>query len=166
MDPNITPSHTGHSNNRPPKESRSAFTVGTVAAIVILVFLYIFASLAHGLILGNAKPVTLAQAQALSGVISQSLGANADGNLPVAGTDYHLTTKYFDNNTWAVAYIKPVGNNFEPSAAVLKKIEGTYQVVIEPSNSLPVSTVKALPADVANFLRTYVAVYQPLPSQQ
>lgn len=134
-------------------------------AVVILLIFFALAGTSRGVILGNATALTLPPAQPLSGIVSQALGPNTDGSLPVAGQDYRLATTYFDNNTWAVGSITPINNDFEASTVVLKKTNGIYQVAVDPSNALPSGKLQGLPADVALYLRARIAVYQQVPGQ-
>jgi hypothetical protein len=136
-------------------------TRNTIIATVVLLILFALAGSSRNIILGSASTATLPSAPALAGTISQALGQTSTGSLPVDGTDFHLSTKYFDNNTWAVTYITPINGDFDPSTAVLKKTNGIYQIAISPTNALPNGELFGLPKDVANYLRGRVAVYQP-----
>ena len=137
----------------------------TLITILVLLAFFAVAGTSRRIILGSTTAITLQSAQPLSGAVSQSLGTTAGGSLPVAGKDYRLSTKYFDNNTWAVGSITPINNDFDASTVVLKKSNGVYQVAISPTNALPSGQLHGLPADVTNYLRARVAVYQTIPGQ-
>jgi hypothetical protein len=144
-----------------PQPNGGPVSVKMVAGFAVAAILLALVGTAKGVILGGSTTVTaLAPTQPLSGVISQALGPNVNGSMMVPGKDYQLTVTYFDSNAWAVAYINPLRNNFDPSYAILKQNKGFYQVVLGPESALPSGQVQGLPADVAAYIHAHAAVYQ------
>jgi len=137
----------------------------TFIAICVLALLCVVAISAHNIILGGARSVTLASAPPYAGVISQALGENSQHQLPVDNVDYTVTTQNFDNADWVVGEIIPLKQNFDQSVVVLERSNGIYRVVVNPTNALPAGALIGIPNDVANYLRSHVAIYQPTPGE-
>ena len=111
---------------------------------------------------GNAPLVSLGKAQPLDGTISQSLDTTGGNTtMPVAGKDYSLDhIKYFDNNEWVVASIKPLSNSISAGTVVLQKKNEIYQVVLGPGTAFNNSYLFSLPSDVGSYLNNKGVIYE------
>ena len=130
-----------------------------------LVLLYVVVAIMHRVVLGGVAVVKLGPSIPLAGQVSQSLGPDARGTLPIVGKDYSLATHYFDNDAWVVALVSPLKDGFNASVLIMEKRGGTYTAVLGPASAFTNDQVQSLPVDVANFVATHVGVYEPLPSQ-
>jgi hypothetical protein len=126
----------------------------------ILFAVFVLAVIAHSILL-SPPVITLASEQELAGQISQTLGATANGALPGDGQDYTFTASYFDNDSWAVASIKPLDSSFDPSVIVFHKQSGAYQTSLGPGSEFTSAQFLALPQDVATYLSTVAGTYTP-----
>jgi hypothetical protein len=130
--------------------------------VVVVGTLIVKSALLHG-----QKAVYLpAAANPLAGTVSQSLGnalgASGSGkSLPVLGEDYNLrNVRYFDNNVWAVASVVPT-SQADTTTIVMRKTNGTYQVVLGPGTAFPGSSLQNLPIDVSGYLTSQGVIYEP-----
>jgi hypothetical protein len=128
----------------------------------VLILLVIGALVGKNILLGGAKPIKLKPAPALAGIVSQSLAASSkQTSLPQPGKDFRLENiRYFDNNTWVIAGLKPLRDQFNSGVVVLKNIDGQYEVVLGPGSAFDSSYLLSLPSDVGNYLKTQGAIYE------
>ncbi len=122
------------------------FAVAIVVALIVI-------NTTRQAILKGGSVVDLANAPQLSGVIAQSLNNSSKASLPVPSKDFIIkSVRFFSGNTWAVAYINPTEQNFDPSYVVLQKYQGLYRVVLGPSAEFDSSIEQSLPADLTAYL--------------
>jgi hypothetical protein len=138
----------------------------TITSLVILLILFGFSLMIKNILLDNTEVISLKTAPPLTGVVSQSLLTNATVQPLIAGKDYTWSAVYFDNNTWAVGRLGPINklsSDINPGIVVFEKIDGTFQVVLGPTSAMPNSQLLSMPTDVANYVKSNVAVYTPVP---
>jgi hypothetical protein len=134
-----------------------------VVIYLCLMVLIIVSVIARQIILGGSPQIKLTPAAPLSGVVSESLAnLGQNGSLPIEGKDYTLhDVRYFNNRAYAVVSVTPLSKATDASTLVLKAASGTYQVVLGPGTAFSNSDVQGLPADVTQYLKTKVVVYEP-----
>ena len=130
--------------------------LGVLAALCLVGFLTWHS------ILGGASPVTLQPADPLVGQITQVMGISRQNTLLVPGQDFTLSTKYFDNNTWAVVTVTPLHQAFDVSTVVLDDKQGAYQLALGPGSAFAASQLTSLPKDVATYLTAQAPTYVPI----
>jgi ABC-type xylose transport system substrate-binding protein len=116
------------------------------------------------LVLDGLSLTTLSPAPPLSGVVSQSLSnLGSHGSLPIEGKDYVLSSvRYFDNQTYAVAQVKPLNQVADPGSLVLQQINGTYRVILGPGTAFSSVDTQELPNDVVQYLKSQALIYEPV----
>lgn len=112
------------------------------------------AAVARHAVLKGGVVISSVSAPSLTGSISQGLyTGGGQVALPQPGKDYNLQdVHYFDNKRWAVAYVKPTDNNFDPGYVVLEERDGQYVVVLGPGSNFDASYQLSMPADVNTYL--------------
>lgn len=113
---------------------------------------------------GGVAVTTLQPGSVLGGAVSQSYGTpGATGTLPLEGKDFVLSDiHYFENNTWAVAKVSPVISGFNEALVIMKKINGSYYVVLGPGTAFSSEFLQSMPDSVANYIKTHGAIYEPV----
>lgn len=109
---------------------------------------------ANNALIQGAPLVKLDTAPPLAGAISQSIGlSGASVTLPKAGEDYTIkSVRYFISGLWAVAVVEPAHGNSDSGVVILKKINGSYEVVLGPANSFSNSYRYTLPPEITLYL--------------
>lgn len=125
---------------------------------VYAVFVFI-----HYVILDGANKITLRPAPILAGQIEQVLGQGSGRSLQKEGEDFSFSNQYFENGQWAVVAVNNLDKNSQGGYVVMKKSDSIYQVVYGPGTSLASTQLQAFPADVAAYLTTHIAIYNPIP---
>jgi hypothetical protein len=112
------------------------------------------------ILLGGVPLVNLQPAAPLSGVLAQSIPTKG-GGLAKVDKDYYIkSSRYFDNNTWAVASIVFAGQGDNTASVVLHKKAGFYTVVLGPGTSFARADTKSFPDDVITYLESLgVGIY-------
>jgi len=126
---------------------------------IVLVFIVL---VVKTIFLGGAKVVSLGSSSFLAGQVSQTLGPNNAGVLPVANSDYRYTTKYFDNNSWIMVNVIPLKGNGEDTTIIFQKDGGGYKKVLGPGSAFTNNQVLGLPPDISTYLNNNGAVYVPV----
>ncbi len=136
----------------------------TIFIVTGLVLLFALTAGIRIILLGSSPYVTLGDAPALTGAISQSLGITGkDKSLPVAGKDYTLKdTHYLDNRSWVVVKVAITKTNSEAATIVMQKVDSTYHIIAGPGTAFSVTDTQNLPTEVTQFLRqSGVVIYEP-----
>jgi hypothetical protein len=123
----------------------------TLIALILLVA----AGNVKPILYGGTKLITLSNAPALTGQISQALASSSGGqsDMPVYGLDYSLqNTRYFAHDDWVVTTIKPLKNTMDQSVVVLEKQAGIYSVVLGPGSAFPQTTSLSMPGALSQYL--------------
>lgn len=116
------------------------------------ILLLMSAFLGRYLILGGISIVRL-KVDPISSAVALNIKNPTTGYAPVEGLDYTLgQIKYFDNNSWVVVSIDPVGASLDPGELVFKTTGNTYQKVLGPSNFFQSKDLDGIPPDVAGYL--------------
>ena len=119
--------------------------------VLFLVLLPILATYINRYIMDGTSVIRLNKTSALSGEISASLFNYSTSN-NLSKPNFVITnTRYFDNYSWAVVNIKLVPSQ-NTSMVVLKQVNGAYMVEFGPGNSIPQTSLIAVPSDLVNYL--------------
>ena len=94
----------------------------------------------------------------LSSAVSKGLEVSGSNYLPIEGKDFKVSkVSYFDNNTWVVVGVDPIGNSADPATLVLHLVSGTYSTALGPLNSFNGVDLSGIPSDVQSYLIPYKA---------
>lgn len=131
-----------------------AFRVTVYVALLCIAML-----IARTVVLGNARVVHLATADAFTGLTAQYLAPDK-GKLQQPGKNFNIKgVQYFDNRQWAVLSVEILSEQNNTETMVVHKVNSSYDVVLGPGTSFPGALLKGLPADVAAYLNTKGAIY-------
>jgi len=122
----------------------------TILIIIIAVPAILFAKY----IILDKTSVAILKFDPISGAVSKGLQVSTGTNyLPIAGKDFKINkVVYFDNNTWAVVTIIPVGGSADPATLILEQNSGNYKAVVGPDNSFNGVDLTLVPSDVKNYV--------------
>lgn len=132
-----------------------------IQLITLIVLVFIGSFIVHTLILGGHSTVKLEHAGTISGLVAQDTSSiNSQNKLQTPGKDFSLNNiKFFDNDNWAVANYIISETKESSSTIVLKKIQGTLQIILGPGTAFSSDSLQSMPPDVAEYLKNNGAVY-------
>lgn len=134
-----------------------------VPPAVVLAVIIIALMLTRSVMFGGARPISLTAADPLVGRISQALATGNSTELAVPGRDYTLkNTTYFEDKTWVVTTIAPVGGSSYSGMVVLHKSDKVYDVVLGPGTAFSSTELGTLPNNIVLYIKAHGVVYDPV----